>query len=116
MKESDEFLMSRAMQPVSTELSDRARKNLATILRNLASVGQAPLARDLSTSETTVSRWKSEQLEFTARALAALELKVVPTSVTCFDPKRINAVLELARAHLNQIDTPEKLAWEDGEQ
>lgn len=90
---------------------ERARKNLATIFRALSSLGQARLAEALNVSEPTISRWKSEQAEQCAKALAALGLKVVPEVVRCYQPKTIDAILELARARLDNVRSAEDLEW-----
>lgn len=76
-------------------------------------MGQATFAQELGTSEATVSRWKSEQLEHCAKALAILGLKIVPIEMRCMDPKKIGAILELAKSHLAEIQGPEGLSWDD---
>lgn len=92
---------------------ERARKNLQAIFQRLSSVGQAQLASTLNVSEATISRWKSEQAEQCARALSALGLKVVPVDMRCFDPKKIDAILQLAKSHLAEIEKSEQLAWDE---
>lgn len=82
------------------------------ILQRLASVGQANLARELGTSEATISRWKAEQAEQCAAALSILGLKVVPVEFRCYRPDMVQALLTLARDKLDQIEQPEQLAWE----
>ena len=92
---------------------ERAQKNQTLILSRLQSVGQAKLAEALQTSESTISRWKAEQIEQTAKALAVLGLKVVPTDVRCFDPRQIDAILQLAKLKLSEIDGADQLVWTD---
>lgn len=92
---------------------ERARKNQTLILERLASVGQAKLAETLKTSESTISRWKAEQVEQCAKALSALGLKVVPTEARCFDPKHIDAILQLAKLKMSEIEGPDQLVWTD---
>lgn len=92
---------------------ERTRKNVAAIFQRLASIGQSELARALNVSEATISRWKSEQAEQCARALTALGLKVVPIEMRCFDPKKIDAILQLAKSHLADIEKSEQLAWDE---
>lgn len=92
---------------------ERTRKNHAAILGRLASVGGARLAEALNVSEATVSRWKSEHAEQCARALSALGLKVVPVDMRCFDEKKIDAILQLAKSHLAEIEKSEQLAWDE---
>jgi DNA-binding transcriptional regulator YdaS (Cro superfamily) len=96
-----------------TERDERARKTLSLIFQRLSSVGQARLAEQLSLSEASVSRWKSEQAEVCAKALAALGLKVVPEEMRCYHPKKIDAILVLAKAHLEGMNGAESLAWDE---
>lgn len=100
------------MSPVSAEVAERSRKVHSAILQALARVGQATLARETGASEATISRWKSEQAEQCAIALAALGLKAVPVTHRCYSPETVQALLTLARAKLDEIDKPEELAWD----
>lgn len=101
------------MSTASSEIAERSRKNFTLILQRLSSLGQGSLAAGLGVSEASISRWKTEQAEQCAKALALLGLKVVPIEMRCFDPQRIGAILELAKAHLAEIEKPEQLAWEE---
>lgn len=101
-----------SMPELSDEMLARSRKNQTLVLQRLASVGQAPIAQGLGVSEATISRWKSEQSEQTAKMLALLGLKVVPATMQCYEPKQIGAILALAKARLAQIETPSELEWE----
>lgn len=92
---------------------ERARKNLQAIFQRLSLVGQTNLANALSVSESTISRWKAEQAEQCAKALGALGLKVVPVDMRCFDPKQIDAILQLAKSHLADIEHTDQLAWDE---
>lgn len=103
------------MNSASFDPAERARKTVALIFRRLASAGQASLAEKLSVSESTVSRWKSEQAEQCARILAELGLKVVPETMRCYEPSQMEAILALAKARLAQIEHAEQLAWDDPE-
>lgn len=91
----------------------RARKNLAAIFQRLSEVGQSVVAQRLSVSDATISRWKTEEGELAAKILAELGLKVVPIGLKCFDPAKIGAILQLAKAHLADIEGPEQLSWEE---
>jgi len=95
--------------------SGRSRKNESTILQALARVGQNEVARRMQVSDSTVSRFKNGELLQWASFLAALGLKVVPETMKCYDAKKLDAILELARAHLNTMETTEQLAWEGSE-
>lgn len=76
--------------------------------------GQVRIAEAIGVSEATISRMKSEQLGQVAAVIAAAGLKVVPDSMRCYPAKKMNAILELARDHLNAVDDVEQLSW-DGE-
>ena len=90
-----------------------ARKNVSTILRALAAVGQINVAEAFETSETTVSRWKGEKIEEMGQLLAVLGLKSVPQDYKCYDPKSIDALLTLAKERLAQIEHPDHLIWDE---
>ena len=101
------------MSASSPPPDERSRKNLTLILQSLASIGQARLAEGMRVSEATISRWKEAQAEQCAHALALMGLKVVPTTVRCFDPNQIGAILTLAKERMAQIENTEHLTWED---
>lgn len=64
-------------------------------------------------SETLVSRLKSGgDIEQFSKILALLDVKVVPVSLRCYDPKEIDALLTLATRRLNGMDQPDELEWE----
>lgn len=96
-----------------THRSERSRKNERTILQHLARHGQNVVAEKMGISESKVSRFKNGELAEMAGFLAAIGLKVVPEEVKCFEPKKIDAILELAKAHLNQIECSSGLSFED---
>lgn len=100
------------MSTVSSAIAERSRKGHSLALQRLASVGQAEVARQLDTSESTVSRHVSEHLERACAILAAVGLKVVPIEMQCFPPRKVAILMELARDHLNQLETPEQLQWD----
>jgi len=95
------------------QADERSRKSLSLIIQRLASVGGATVAENLKVSESTISRWKSEGAEQCARILAELGIKCVPEHVKCYEPKQIEAILALAKARLERIETTEQLVWED---
>ena len=94
--------------------SDRSRKNESAILRALASVGQANLATGMEVSESLISRLKSNgDLGKTAKMLALLGLKVVPTSMVCFDPQYVEHLRALAKIGLNAPASEQVLDWDE---
>jgi hypothetical protein len=100
------------MSTVSSEVTERSRKAHSLALQRLASVGQAEVARVLDTSESTVSRHVNDHLERACQILAAAGLKVVPKEMQCFPPRKVAILMELARDHLNQLETPDQLQWD----
>lgn len=93
----------------------RARKNEAQILQRLLRIGQSVVAQRMGVSESKVSRFKNGELAEMAAFLAALGLKVVPEDVKCFEPKKIGAILELAKAHLQSIHSAAELTIREDE-
>lgn len=78
------------MSALCPDPDERARKNLAAILRGLSRAGQATLAAELHVSESTVSRMKSEgDLERVSKLLALCGLKIVPEDMRCYPPEYV---------------------------
>lgn len=100
------------MAELSPGLAERARKNETTVLRALADASQVRVAEALGVSEATVSRFKDGGIQQAAALLAACGLKVVPDSMQCFAPDKVNALLVLARDHLAHIQQPSQLSWD----
>lgn len=100
------------MTSVSSVVAERSRKAHSLALQRLASVGQAEVARQLDTSESTISRAVNNELERLCTILAVLDLKVVPAAMQCFPPRKVEILLELARDHLAQLEKVEQLQWD----
>lgn len=100
------------MTPVSSADAEKARKYLSLAMQKSASVGQRSVAERLQTSESTVSRFLSADLERACAVLSVLGLKVVPTEMKCYDSKTIDTLMHLAREHLNRLETPEQLSFD----
>lgn len=99
------------MPALSEAQLGRSRKIAALILQRLSSVGQVQLAEALGSSEASISRWKTDQIDQCAKALAALGLKVVPEDARCYRPEAIEAIFTLARMQVENAD-PKSLVWE----
>lgn len=98
--------------PTSTP-SERARKAYLTVLQRLQDNGkQTAVAAAMGVSESTISRFKNEQLETLCGVLSHLGLKVVPVEMQCFAPERVQALLTLSKAHLESIQQADQLSWE----
>lgn len=92
------------MTEVSQELRASARKN-ETVLRNrLAEIGQVKVADKLDVSESTVSRWKDQDIERISLYLAALKLKVVPSDAELFDKDEVWAMRILSIRGLRSVE------------
>lgn len=74
-----------------------ARKITAVVLQRLAEVSQTKVSEMLDVSEATISRMKGEQLEAITALLAALDLKVVPTSAEYYEPAYIQHLRYFAK-------------------
>jgi hypothetical protein len=95
-------------------IDEQSRKNESVILRALASAGQTHLADAMEVSESLISRMKSNgDLAKTAKMLAHLGLKVVPTAMVCFDPQYVEHLRALAKIGLNSPATAQVLDWEE---
>lgn len=93
---------------------EASRKNHSAILHALARVGQANLAESMNVSESLISRMKSSgDLEKTAKMLALLGLKVVPTAMVCFDPEYVEHLRALAKIGLNAPASEQVLMLEE---
>jgi uncharacterized protein (UPF0261 family) len=87
---------------------------MSLAVQRAARVGQNDVGLAIGIDGSTVSRFMSDEKDM-ARALAilaALGLKVVPTEMQCFPPRKVAILMELARDHLNQMETVEQLTWD----
>lgn len=100
------------MSPVSSAVAEKSRKYQSLVLQKVSSAGQNRIAEQLDTSEATVSRVINADLERVIQLLAVLDLKVVPAEMMCFPPRKIAILMELARDHLNQLESPEQLTFD----
>ncbi len=97
---------------------ERTRKMHTLILQRLSSVSQAEVARRIEVSDATISRLVSSEAERTSllerlyQVLVALNLKMVPAQTRCFEPRKVEILMELSRDHLNQLQNVEQLTWE----
>jgi hypothetical protein len=101
------------MQTVSPSQTERARKIETTILRAIAEVGQAEIARLTNVSESTVSRRKEDRIGETAEFLAASNLKVVPMSHIYIDPKKLDAMMLLFQSAVSKLGALEILRGDE---
>ena len=100
------------MKPLSAAVAERSRKFATLALQKVQSVGQNQLAQQLQTSESTVSRFVSGDLEKACAVFAALGLKVVPCEMKCYPEDYIGAIFTLAKINMNQVASAEQLSFE----
>jgi len=100
------------MAPLSSAAAERSRKFHSLILQKVSQIGQNNIARDLSISESTISRFVSSDIEKLCAVLSVLGLKVVPVEMKCYEPRKIAILMELACDHLNQLETVEQLSFD----
>ncbi len=101
------------MSTLSHQPAALARKNRAVVMQALARAGQKAVALAIGKDLSTVSRWQGAPMEEMVMILAALDLKVVPITMRCFDEKTVEALLHGHRQWLASIEHPSQLAFED---
>ena len=100
------------MKPSSAATGEIARKFQSLALQRISSVGQNAIADKLNTSEATISRFVSGELERACLVLATAGLKIVPVEMRCYPQDQIEAIFTLARASMNRVETVEQLSFE----
>lgn len=104
------------MSALSEQQQETARKSHRLFLRGLRAIGQLRAAEISHVSEGTYSKWISEgRIESFSEVLAAMGLKLVPTSSRCFNPKEIETILWQAQQYLARIGSVDQLLWDDVE-
>ncbi|SFY30416.1 CII family transcriptional regulator [Azotobacter vinelandii] len=101
-----------ATTQLSQEQATRARKNYSQIMQRLASVGNAVVAAAVGVDESTISRMKPEKFQEFSQILAVLDLKIVPTEARCFNEKEIEAILQIAKTRMEQLEGIHQLEWD----
>lgn len=98
------------MSESSPSPEETARKTITTVLQVLATPGRGvAIATAMGTSESTISRFKSEHLENFARILAYAGLRVVSSDKVCVDPLGFDAVSYIAQKAMADPDVLNKL-------
>jgi hypothetical protein len=88
------------MPELSISSDGKARETLAVIFQALSAKGQGAIAKAMDISDSSMSRWKSDEIPVMAKLLCALELKIVPETFTCVDPEYLRSLRVLARKGL----------------
>lgn len=97
----------------SAQETSKARKYLSLVLQQLSSVGGRTAAAAIGVDESTVSRMKEGQLERYCKLMAALGIKLVPAEMKCFRPEDIDPYIQLAKRHMEQVNSAEQLVWDE---
>lgn len=82
-------------------IAELAQRNMTAMLQAMASVGQKEVAARLNLSETTISRYKAEDLQRLAEFLAAIGQRVVPADAPNVPREKYRAMVVLARDALD---------------
>jgi hypothetical protein len=69
-------------------------------LQALSEKGQGPIAQVMGVSDSSMSRWKSDEIPVMAKFLGALDLNVYPKSFVVVDPEYLRALRTMARIGL----------------
>jgi len=99
--------------PTRESPDERARKIVSSVLKaTQRDASQTAIAAAMGCSESTVSRLLSDHLEKLALVLSHAGLRVVGAEMRCFPPDYVDALLLMARQHLNQVQTVKTLEWD----
>lgn len=88
------------MAELSIASDGKARETLGVIFQALSAKGQGAIAQAMGISDSSMSRWKSEEIPVMAKLMGALDLKVVPESWVIIDAEYLRALRTLARREL----------------
>lgn len=98
------------MATVSSPPDERTRKAMQLVLQRLQEPGTAvAVAVAMGTSESTISRIKTERMEEVLRLMSHLGLKVVPADFKCVNPE---AYSFLTSTHEKVMRLAPQLIWE----
>ena len=92
------------MSEVSQGLRESARKTDTYLRNQLAGMGQKNVAERLGVSESTISRWKTDEIETVALYLTAMGLKVVAIDAKMVSADQTKAMQTLALAYLRHLE------------
>ena len=88
------------------------------VIQAFSRKGHELIAAEIGVSEPTVSRLKNEHLGNFVNALRASGLKIVPDTMRCYPEAQIEAIFQLARAHMAAMSTSRSMVaeheWEQG--
>jgi len=88
------------MAELSLAGDGKTRENLYVIFSALSSKGQGTVATHMGISDSSMSRWKSDEIPVMAKFLTALDLNIYPSHFVVVDPEEWKALRTLARKGL----------------
>ena len=95
---------------------ERAQKNTRILIRRARDVGQIHIADYAGISDTTVSTWFSKNADSMGKALAYMELKLLPTTVACVhSQEQLDHLLYWAKIGMASMKSAEDLVFDDPE-
>ena len=101
------------MGELSAMVSEKARKALARLLHSLQTPGkQGALAVALGTSDSTISRLKTEKLEDVVVLIYALGFKIVDAERICVDAQALEFMRQSTARMLATQEAAAQL-WDD---
>jgi len=102
------------MSELSNTPLERSRKALSSVLQAMQepAIGKT-LAISMGTSESTISRIKSEKLEDVLALVYQLGFKVVPSDRVCVDKRTYESIAHIASRAMADESTAQKLVWGD---
>ncbi|WP_141755084.1 CII family transcriptional regulator [Burkholderia plantarii] len=106
--------MSTPTDAVSSDYAAKARRFHSAVLQGVARIGQITIAQQLGIDDSTLSRFLSDEKSMMRSCLivALVCQKIVPAEMQCFPPRKVAILMELARDHLNLLESPEQLQWD----
>ena len=90
------------MNQLSHDLVAKTRKIEALILQRLAERKATTIAAKIGCNESTISRWKNDDLPKLAKIFAILGLKVVSEDAQVIDYEHRRALMLMARDYLEE--------------
>jgi DNA-binding NarL/FixJ family response regulator len=103
-----------SMPTASADPAIRARKIASIVLRRVHSgTTQDAIAASMGVNPSTVSRLLSEHLDKLALVLVHAGLRVVDENKRCYDPEYVEALMLLAREHMQRTQLARELDWDE---
>ena len=103
-------------KPLNTKQTETARNNETAIFRGISDAGNEVIADFLGITKGQVSKMKTKgnpdvlvDWPSIAHTLAAMNIQAVPIDHVCISERKLNAIFELAKIALNDMDSASDL-------